>query len=123
MLIRISTITAAAVTISSLFLSSLGSQLFQRDISVDVCGEVDAVLSVPNILFPGKSINIGSISKSHISLVSIPHRRCLESCLCISTLPSFILTDVIAIAGIALSGKSNVLSELTKMVSSRIISS
>ncbi|KAJ6632538.1 hypothetical protein B0H10DRAFT_2159670 [Mycena sp. CBHHK59/15] len=91
-----------AVTLASALISpALGSnQLFSRDVSVDVCGEVEAELKVPNLHHPGQYITIGLI----------------QECLCISTLPQYITANRLALGAIALVGKATVLSELTDMV-------
>ncbi|KAJ6558141.1 hypothetical protein B0H19DRAFT_946312 [Mycena capillaripes] len=90
-----------AVVASTLLSPVLGSSnLLNRDISIDVCGEVDAALKVPNLLFPGKSITIGII----------------KECLCISTIPQYISGNLLVLGAVALVGKEHVITELTAMV-------
>jgi hypothetical protein len=65
-----------AIVTSALVSPVLGvSDLLNRDISIDVCGEVDAELKVPNLLFPSKKITIGVISASFEKLLALPHGR------------------------------------------------
>ncbi|KAJ7471934.1 hypothetical protein FB451DRAFT_311378 [Mycena latifolia] len=76
------------------------SDLLNRDISIDVCGEVEAELTVPDLYRPGKSISIGII----------------KECLCISTIPQYVTGNLLTLGAIALVGKATVISELTSMV-------
>ncbi|KAJ6491581.1 hypothetical protein DFH09DRAFT_369792 [Mycena vulgaris] len=73
------------------------SNLLNRDVSVDVCGEVEAALKVKVL---GISITIGII----------------KECLCISTIPQYILGNALTIGAIALAGKAEVIAQLTTMV-------
>lgn len=54
-------LTLAATVVSPLFSSVTGTQLVNRDISTDVCGEVDGILKVPNLFLPGQYITLGKI--------------------------------------------------------------
>ncbi|EMD32530.1 hypothetical protein CERSUDRAFT_87858 [Gelatoporia subvermispora B] len=72
------------------------SSLTQRDL-VDVCANVDAELQVDVL---GIKVDIGLI----------------QVCLCLSVLPTFIETNLIAIAAVDLVGQASVLSALTGMV-------
>ncbi|KAJ7911588.1 hypothetical protein B0H13DRAFT_570305 [Mycena leptocephala] len=90
-----------AIVASALVSPVLGvSDLLNRDISIDVCGEVDAELKVPNLLFPGKKITIGII----------------RECLCISAIPQYITGNILTLGAIALVGKQVLIDELTAMV-------
>ncbi|KAJ7675475.1 hypothetical protein B0H17DRAFT_1161575 [Mycena rosella] len=74
------------------------NDLFNRDVSIDVCGEVDEVLKVN---FLGQSLPVGVI----------------KECLCISTIPQYIAGNLLALGeAIALVGKANIIAELTNMV-------
>jgi len=86
---------------SVLISPALGTKdLFSRDVSIDVCGEVDAELKVPNLLDPRESITIGII----------------HECLCISTIPQYITANVLTLGAIIIAGKAAVIAELTNMV-------
>lgn len=54
--------TALASALVSPALASGAKDLLSRDVSVDVCGEVEAELKAPNLLDPRESISIGIIS-------------------------------------------------------------
>ncbi|KAG5638364.1 hypothetical protein H0H81_000375 [Sphagnurus paluster] len=92
-------ILASAVALSSLFSSVAGfNNLGKRDaFTTDVCAEVNAVLQVSTQ--PGKVTTIGRI----------------QACLCISTLPSFIITNILAIQASALVGKPKTTDLITDM--------
>ncbi|KAF7328887.1 hypothetical protein MVEN_02518400 [Mycena venus] len=90
----------AIVASALLSLVVAASDLVNRDISIDVCGEVDAELTVPNLLFPGHPITIGII----------------KECLCVSTIPQYITSNVLILGALALAGKDAIIAELTAMV-------
>ncbi|KAG6856962.1 hypothetical protein H0H87_011632 [Tephrocybe sp. NHM501043] len=98
----VATLTATSVLPIAAIAGS--SKLVTRDadfgISGDVCGEVDADLSVPNLLSPGKYINLGHI----------------KECLCLSTLPYFLATHPLALAALALVGEDKTNQLLTDLV-------
>ncbi|KAJ7152995.1 hypothetical protein C8R46DRAFT_912829 [Mycena filopes] len=97
---------AAAFTaiITSALLSPIvqvgASNLLNRDISVDVCGEVDAELKLPPLLGIGLPVSIGLI----------------QECLCISTIPQYVSSNLLVLGAVALFGKAAVIAELTTMV-------
>ncbi|KAF9445196.1 hypothetical protein P691DRAFT_735384 [Macrolepiota fuliginosa MF-IS2] len=66
----------------------------------DTCGQVNAELKVPQPLIPQNLIGIGIIN----------------ACICVTDIPVFITTNVVAIAGTALAGKTSVISAITSMV-------
>ncbi|KAJ7302353.1 hypothetical protein DFH08DRAFT_945690 [Mycena albidolilacea] len=68
-------------------------------LSVDVCGEVDAELKLPSLLPPFKPKSFGII----------------KECLCISTIPEYIESNLL-LGAIALFGKKALIAELTLMV-------
>jgi hypothetical protein len=86
-----------------------------RDIDNDVCGEINEVLYAPSY---GRSVSCGTISAflEYMGIISIL-TRFLDACICLSTIPTFILTNSAAITGTALAGKDYVTSEITTMVS------
>ncbi|KAJ7021464.1 hypothetical protein C8F04DRAFT_1314359, partial [Mycena alexandri] len=88
--------------ITSALLSPLlqvgASDILHRDLSIDVCGEVDAELKIPGLL--GLPISFGII----------------KECLCISTLPQYVTGNILFLGAIALFGKNAVIAELTNMV-------
>ncbi|RDB21986.1 Protein priA [Hypsizygus marmoreus] len=88
--------------VSALLLGVAGlNTLFDRaDITSDVCSAVNGMLAVTNPWNPSTTIVMGSIN----------------ACLCISTLPSFIATNSVAISASALVGKAEATSALTKMI-------
>ncbi|KAF5375869.1 hypothetical protein D9615_008246 [Tricholomella constricta] len=94
-------ISASALVVSFFLSSAVGlNHLVERtDITSDICGEVDGVLEVPNLRLPGKLTTIGKI----------------RSCLCISTLPYFMATNVHAITASALIGKPKTTEALTEL--------
>ncbi|TFK38453.1 hypothetical protein BDQ12DRAFT_605982 [Crucibulum laeve] len=94
------TITLAVFSSSLSGAWGLNQLLGRTDLTSDVCGEVNDVLQVPNKFLPGKFITIGTI----------------RACLCISTLPSFIATNIFAISASALAGKAVVTASLTDMI-------
>jgi len=86
---------------SSLIPTTLGSNpLLNRDLSTDVCAEVDSVLKVPNKFLPGFFITLGTIN----------------ACLCISSLPEFMATNIIAISATALAGKAAATAAVTDLI-------
>jgi hypothetical protein len=66
-------VSASSLVVASLLSSAAGlNHLVERtDITTDVCGEVDGVLKVPNLLLHGKSITIGKISKSRAAIAKL----------------------------------------------------
>ncbi|KAG6905721.1 hypothetical protein DXG01_001134 [Tephrocybe rancida] len=101
---------AAAFTASSVlpaFAIAGSNNPVRRDadfgLSSDVCGEVDADFSVPNLLLPGKYITLGHI----------------KECLCLSTLPYFMATHPFALEALALVGTDKTNQGLTDLVSFR----
>ncbi|KAF8151730.1 hypothetical protein B0H34DRAFT_678288 [Crassisporium funariophilum] len=96
------------------------NQLFSRTSTsggTDTCGEVNAVLKVPNFLLGGRLITLGNISSSFSLVVGIANSS-TDACLCVSTLPSYIATNPFTIAGAAIAGKAAVTSALTAMINS-----
>ncbi|KAJ7117893.1 hypothetical protein C8R43DRAFT_1099254 [Mycena crocata] len=93
--------TAITLASAALALPALAtSDLINRDISIDVCGEVEAELKIPNLLLPKKPISFGII----------------KACLCISTIPQYITGNTLILGAIALGGKAAVIAELTSIV-------
>ncbi|KAF8063370.1 hypothetical protein FPV67DRAFT_1672398 [Lyophyllum atratum] len=95
-------IFASALALAPLLSSVVAlNQLAGRtDAISDICGEVDGYLKVPIPLLPEKLITIGKIN----------------ACLCISTLPYFMATNVYAISASALAGKPKTTAALTDLI-------
>jgi len=68
----------------------------------DVCGGCNGFLNVPNMFFPGQTVNAGLVN----------------SCICLSGLPNFIATNPAAIVGVSFAGKAAVTQALTDMINS-----
>ncbi|KAF5347735.1 hypothetical protein D9756_010249 [Leucocoprinus leucothites] len=69
----------------------------------DKCAEVNAQLKVPQPLFPKNLISVGTI----------------KACICLDNVNAFISTNAVAIAGVALAGKSYVVSAISTMITSQ----
>ncbi|KAJ7280205.1 hypothetical protein C8J57DRAFT_120913 [Mycena rebaudengoi] len=98
---RFTSVYAIVALVSALVSPALGlNELLNRDISIDVCGEVEAELKIPNLFKKGQFITIGII----------------KECLCISTLPQYVTSNLLALGAVALVGKATVIDQLTDMV-------
>ncbi|KXN91310.1 Protein priA [Leucoagaricus sp. SymC.cos] len=69
----------------------------------DTCAQVNSVLKVPQPLIPKNLISVGTIN----------------ACICLDSINAFVDTNAVAIAGVALAGKSYVVSAITSMVQSK----
>ncbi|KAF8147746.1 hypothetical protein K438DRAFT_1625980 [Mycena galopus ATCC 62051] len=89
-----------AIISSALLAPLVAASDLARGVSIDVCGEVDAELKLPSLLFPFNSISVGVI----------------KACLCISTIPQYIAENELIFGFLELFGEKNIVAELTNMV-------
>ncbi|KAJ6510569.1 hypothetical protein C8R45DRAFT_814680 [Mycena sanguinolenta] len=94
------TYTAIAASAVLPSLVAAGQSLSTQYSSIDVCGEVDAELKLPSLLWPFEPISIGII----------------KACLCISAIPQYIAENELTLGVIALFGRDALIAELTSMV-------
>ncbi|KAK7028331.1 hypothetical protein R3P38DRAFT_2935449 [Favolaschia claudopus] len=95
----------AVVLAASTWLSPLiaAKGLNKRDAaSLDVCGQVNAQLTIPSTTFPFAGVPLGFIN----------------DCLCVSTLPQYVKTNIFAIEAVTIAGTDATIAELTSMINS-----
>ncbi|KAF8881612.1 hypothetical protein BD779DRAFT_1004167 [Infundibulicybe gibba] len=95
---------SSSVLLSAVFFAggSLGQhQLSKRGgVSSDVCGNVNGLLTVPLAIIPGQTITLGIIN----------------TCLCLSGIPNFETTNLLAESAVSLGGEAATTAALTKLV-------